>query len=734
MKGKMLIGMVMCSALLVFLSGCGTKTTAGLEQTGEKQETADTQELQLPADLEEFTKEELNQAYERGILTAEESTRLTEPVTQSECLSMLDAVAKHLNIKVESQGSIGKGSDILTRADAAGRAIGAFYISLFKNADPIQFPAGELSEADCEKIGNSEEMEMLKWAVTTLDFTSNTCLLERDSDYSIRPLDNMTVEECALMMYRLSNYQIPEPEYVDFSTVPDYEIEDTLLNMAQAMPEASTDEVSFQGMVTDNKENDGTHSNMGLSFWYSKNQAQLLHDMGFNFTRVTNVFSEGGNGRIFGLLTSPDGTQVNMTHLKNLDDYIGWCIENGVHVCVSFFYYPSDSDYSKNLDHMKEFWTMMAKHYQKVPNNALSFNLINEPQGEETEIERISMELLDSVRKVDSERLIFLDSLNGDETTVWGGPSRKPSAALADQNIIETVHTYTGVFNGDHIVGSGAGGYPSQDVWPFPYVHCLFNDNSPITITGDFKEGEKVTVRARFTYEDTDTLHILLDGQEIETMQVGEGVSMDEGMSKCYDITLPADGKELLLQMNGLMQLYDIVIFHKEPSDNRIPYQTPWDYNYHTEKYTDQKITNIQCDWNMTNEDAPQHITVNEDATYTADKIEGWPAARVDYGYEGIKDYYKLWEQFKQDTGCNYMVQECGFYLWVNTPVSLRSHYMDEYLSILDENGVSWNTIDRAWLYGARDTDDTQSCKWEYQDGFRVNTTYLSVYQKHMQK
>lgn len=748
---------VLISITFVF-TGCGVKNDNAnpiseqksdiaieeSEKTPEKPDELSKNELnseveeseKLPEKLDELSKRELNSAVERGIITKADFSNLEEPLSVEKYNSMLIALGKNLGVDVEKNQIIEESSTIC-RSVAASNTIQAFYELVFSKQkdrlDGLINTYGGLSAEDISKINDMKVIHYLQWATVVIDYTSNTKLLDVDANFSIRPMDNMTVKEGAIMMYRLSNYQLPKEEYVEFSDVPNYELSAELLSKAENMPKVTAKEFSFQGMVTDNKECTDRNGSGLLSAWYSQNQAEVLHDMGFNFTRLTNVFVECGNGNVAGLLTSDDGSKVNLTQLQNTDDYIGWCIENGVHVNLSFFFYPPEEDYSNYMESMKEIWRMLALHYKDVPSNVLSFNLINEPAGDDVNVENISLELVSVVKEINPERVIFLDGLNGDETSLWSGASRKPSQSFAkEEGIVQTIHTYTGVFNGDYIVGSGAAGYPSEDVWPFPYVHCVLDEESPITINGEFKQGETVTVRARFTYGEGNTLHVALDGNSIGNMNMEDGILSEQGNSKSFVFKLPSDGQKISITMSGFMQLYDIVIEHEEKTDDWIPYQTGWDFGYYTKKHSDHVITNIQCDWNRDNRAAAQNIYVNEDGTYTADKLVGWPAATVDYGYEGIKEYFNQWEEFKAASGQNYMVQECGFYLWVNTPVALRSHYMDEYLTVLDENHVSWNTIDRAWIYGTRDNSDTKECEWIYLDGFRVNKTYLEIYQKHM--
>ena len=122
-----------------------------------------------------------------------------------------------------------------------------------------------------------------------------------------------------------------------------------------------------------------------------------LSEVGFNFIRVvvdTRIFylesQYGEPGEHF------DGTSdyVNTEELRNLDDLISWCIDAGIHVCIDVHNTPGgymlggDEEASRELLFTEgspeeqmfiDYWEFMAMRYSDVPNNALSFNLYNEP-------------------------------------------------------------------------------------------------------------------------------------------------------------------------------------------------------------------------------------------------------------------------------------------------------------------------------------------------------------------
>ena len=79
-------------------------------------------------------------------------------------------------------------------------------------------------------------------------------------------------------------------------------------------------------------------------------------------------------------------------------------------------------------------WAYFAKRYKGIPNEELSFDLINEPAkiAEETYTHTIR-QIIDAIRQEDPDRLIIVDGLQ------WG---RVPVPTLADLNIAQSTRGY----------------------------------------------------------------------------------------------------------------------------------------------------------------------------------------------------------------------------------------------------------------------------------------------------
>ena len=68
---------------------------------------------------------------------------------------------------------------------------------------------------------------------------------------------------------------------------------------------------------------------------YTEALVKDVANEGFNFVRVpldTRIFYTSMSGEP-GEYFNGDSTQVNTKELKNVDELISWCIDNGIHVC-----------------------------------------------------------------------------------------------------------------------------------------------------------------------------------------------------------------------------------------------------------------------------------------------------------------------------------------------------------------------------------------------------------------
>lgn len=164
----------------------------------------------------------------------------------------------------------------------------------------------------------------------------------------------------------------------------------------------------------------------------------MCRHLGFNFLRVPL------NTKFF--FANADVNQPAIQYWENLDELISWGIQYKVHislvVCETYghncTYTEEESTLFQNqqqMDLFVTFWDTVAKRYADIPNNALSFNLLNEPCdyiGEDVYCE-MALHLAEVIRAHTPDRLIISDMFS------WG---KEPLEGLVGSGIVQTIHCY----------------------------------------------------------------------------------------------------------------------------------------------------------------------------------------------------------------------------------------------------------------------------------------------------
>lgn len=190
---------------------------------------------------------------------------------------------------------------------------------------------------------------------------------------------------------------------------------------------------------------------------------RMISQLGFNFVRLPmdyRLWIRNGNWEEF-----------DEAVLKEIDEAVAFGRRYGVHVCLNFHRAPGYTvarpGEKRSLWTDPEarrvcalHWAAFAKRYRGIPNEQLSFNLMNEPAGvdEATYVEVVRL-LAGAIRREDPERLILSDGLE------WG---RKPILALRELGIAQATRGYTPM-EISHYQASwvNSAGFP-RPAWPMP--------------------------------------------------------------------------------------------------------------------------------------------------------------------------------------------------------------------------------------------------------------------------
>lgn len=206
-----------------------------------------------------------------------------------------------------------------------------------------------------------------------------------------------------------------------------------------------------------------------------------MAEWGFDFARLPMSYL---------CWTDPsDWLKIQETELKDLDKAVELGRKHRVHVnfnlhrapgyCVNPPKEPLDlwSD-EKALEACAFHWGMLAKRYQGIPNERVSFDLLNEPPDiPAATYARVVTRLVQAIRAEDPQRLIIADGLR------WG---REPVLALADLGIAQSTRGYDPM----EISHYKASWMHGSDKWPEP--------------TWPLKQGARVTDRERLQKERID--------------------------------------------------------------------------------------------------------------------------------------------------------------------------------------------------------------------------------------
>lgn len=206
--------------------------------------------------------------------------------------------------------------------------------------------------------------------------------------------------------------------------------------------------------------------NLLEKFTLNRNQPYVERDFewmaawGFDFVRLPMDY------RCWTDLESP--YSYDESALAHIDQVIDWGRQYGIHINLNLHRAPGycvnppeePLDLWTSPDALKQFqaqWKNFAERYKGIPNEKVSFDLLNEPKGDldEAIYSRVMTAAIDAIREADPERLIVVDGLR------WG---QKPIHSLADLNVAQSTRGYN-PFQLSHYKASWVGG---SDTWPVP--------------------------------------------------------------------------------------------------------------------------------------------------------------------------------------------------------------------------------------------------------------------------
>lgn len=223
---------------------------------------------------------------------------------------------------------------------------------------------------------------------------------------------------------------------------------------------------------------------------------QQISELGFNFVRIPIDY------RIY--IRSGNWTNFSETTLRELDRAVSLGRTYGIHVCLNLHRIPgytvATPPEARNLFTDPEaqqvaakHWAMLAERYVGIPNENLSFNLLNEPPDvTPAAYSNVVAILCRAIRGVDPGRLIIADGL---------GYARVPVPELIPLQVAQATRGYT-PFGLTHYRASWVSGSDqwSEPQWPSPLV--------PNFLYGPVKPEFRSTLNLKTTLSGPTTLRI----------------------------------------------------------------------------------------------------------------------------------------------------------------------------------------------------------------------------------
>jgi len=177
---------------------------------------------------------------------------------------------------------------------------------------------------------------------------------------------------------------------------------------------------------------------------FQEEDFEIMAELGFDFARIPMSYWNWASAEDWytikeEILSDIDevvelGKQYNIHINLNLHRIPGYCINGRDKEPVDLFD-DTPENMKKALDGAVYHWKMFARRYKGIPNERLTFDLINEPpfMDDESRYVEIVKALVTAIHQEDPQRVIVADGLNIGKTPVMG---------IADMGLIQSTRGY----------------------------------------------------------------------------------------------------------------------------------------------------------------------------------------------------------------------------------------------------------------------------------------------------
>lgn len=275
------------------------------------------------------------------------------------------------------------------------------------------------------------------------DLRTGEKIMTYDEDQAFNPDRTVPIKEALLTITRYYYSKLSEPEFVLPEKIGAHSIDKSLYTGSTKLPNASNQKLpEWKGMMLCHQAwtFDGANG-CDTEDIVLENDIKTLSQCGFNFARIAVSFSRLQSANTLkGTVYPQDGT-LNLREIEYFDKILSWGMKYGVHIqFVMFEITGVDGDTpisdvwdindsicsdAKLQNDVAEIWGALSRRYADIPNNYLSFNLINEPNPPTDEAYVTGyMPSIEAIRKECPDRVIVADihsmNITGEEMAKKG--------------------------------------------------------------------------------------------------------------------------------------------------------------------------------------------------------------------------------------------------------------------------------------------------------------------------
>ena len=571
-----------------------------------------------------------------------------------------------------------------------------------------------------------------------------------ETENTMHPDKPLTRKDAVKAAIRLSESRDSE-KMVALSNIGTYDktiIPDELLSHAKDMPEPTAKAIPYYtgfGITTklQYEANPGMSENTlkssNLRQW-SEKELRMTSEWGFNYLRVTEDYL---------YLFDKNATAADKNEFQKLDYLISWALKYRVHIDFQLSDYPGsanngdmssidqDLDYFNNpikQERTKQIWAIIVNRYKGIPNNVLTFSMNHEIMNPtrssaaapavftQEDVYNTSMDLINSIRSIDPDRLLFFESaFLGDKTPI-------ATDYMKDAKVVQTFKNFgTNSFaywNFKGIDGYDEGGFIPN--WPLVQYDlspgiCRQQDSNGVqtpslSFNGALHQGTQFNISME-QVGGAGNFVVKVDGNEIYNRNIGEG-------TQTISFTVAYDTQRLDIYFDGWLvwkrfnikqpDMYKVKKRYRSASAGSVLSKTS---EVETSEISLKPEYSQTMKWNY-----PYMVTLKDDISYITD------GKKNEIGKDTLINAAQSWVQQCNEYGIAGLCNEITLYGVVDSPGLLQ--YIDDVTSVFKQFGIGWVDADLDIFSGLRYSPRYGITSVWY-NGYQLDVEMLKAWQKN---